>query len=135
MDAKDSGAPLVFHTLMEQLQEVLFKDEMPLDMYKLMDGKYNITDQLLRKAYAGESSIWIEQQGGVDAAVYEALERSIALIEDRFGSEPSKWQWGDFHQLTFNHTLGSASPILAAYFNAKKGTHWRFESNCTSSRR
>ncbi|WP_235616346.1 penicillin acylase family protein [Lysinibacillus parviboronicapiens] len=120
VDAKDSGAPLVFHTLMEQLQEVLFKDEMPLDMYKLMDGKYNITDQLLRKAYAGESSIWIEQQGGVDAAVYEALERSIALIEDRFGSEPSKWQWGDFHQLTFNHTLGSASPILAAYFNAKK---------------
>ncbi|WP_238602068.1 penicillin acylase family protein [Lysinibacillus parviboronicapiens] len=120
VDAKDSGAPLVFHTLMEQLQEVLFKDEMPLDMYKLMAGKYNITDQLLRKAYAGESSIWIEQQGGVDAAVYEALERSIALIEDRFGSEPSKWQWGDFHQLTFNHTLASASPILSAYFNAKK---------------
>lgn len=120
VDAKDSGAPLVFHTLMEQLQEVLFKDEMPLDMYKLMAGKYNITDQLLRKAYAGESSIWIEQQGGVDAAVYEALECSIALIEDRFGSKPSKWQWGDFHQLTFNHTLGSASPILAAYFNAKK---------------
>ncbi|MET4561295.1 penicillin amidase [Lysinibacillus parviboronicapiens] len=120
VDAKDSGAPLVFHTLMEQLQEVLFKDEMPLDMYKLMAGKYNITDQLLRKAYAGESSIWIEQQGGVDAAVYEALERSIALIENRFGSKPSKWQWGDFHQLTFNHTLGSASPILAAYFNAKK---------------
>ncbi|EON71128.1 penicillin acylase family protein [Lysinibacillus sphaericus] len=120
VDTKDSSAPLVFHTLMEQLQEVLFKDEMPLDMYNLMAGKYNITDQLLRKAYAGEKSIWIEQQGGVDAAVYEALERSIALIEERFGKKPSKWQWGDFHQLTFDHTLGSASPILAKYFNAKK---------------
>ncbi len=120
VDAKDSSAPLVFHTLMEQLQEVLFKDEMPLDMYNLMAGKYNITDQLLRKAYAGEKSIWIDQQGGVDAAVYEALERSIALIEERFGKKPSKWQWGNFHQLTFDHTLGSASPILARYFNAKK---------------
>ncbi|MGE7091367.1 penicillin acylase family protein [Lysinibacillus sp. NPDC048646] len=120
VDAKESSAPLVFHTLMEQLQEVLFKDEMPLDMYNLMAGKYNITDQLLRQAYAGEKSTWIEEQGGVDAIVYEALERSIALIENRFGTNVSKWQWGDFHQLTFDHTLGSASPILAAYFNAKK---------------
>ncbi len=120
VDAKESSAPLVFHTLMEQLQEVLFKDEMPLDMYNLMAGKYNIMDQLLRQAYAGEKSTWIEEQGGVDATVYEALERSIALIENRFGTNASKWQWGDFHQLTFDHTLGSASPILAAYFNAKK---------------
>ncbi|WP_369436360.1 penicillin acylase family protein [Lysinibacillus fusiformis] len=120
VDAKESGAPLVFHTLMEQLQEVLFKDEMPLDMYDLMAGKYNITDQLLRKAYAGENSAWIEQQGGVDAAVYEAFEQSIALIENRFGTNASKWQWGGYHQLTFDHTLGSASPLLAAYFNAKK---------------
>lgn len=120
VDAKESGAPLVFHMVMEQLQEVLFKDAMPEDMYKFMSGKYNITDQLLRKVYSGEKSAWIEEQGGVDAAVYKALERSVALIEERFGDKVSKWQWGNFHQLTFDHTLGSASPILAKYFNAKK---------------
>ncbi len=120
VDAKDLGAPLVFHTLMLQLQEVLFKEQMPEDMYKMMYGKFNITDQLLRKTYAGERSIWMEEQGGVDAAVFEALERTVAQIENQFGKNVSKWQWGDFHQLTFDHTLGSASPILAAYFNAKK---------------
>ncbi|MFJ6265191.1 penicillin acylase family protein [Lysinibacillus xylanilyticus] len=120
VDAKDSGAPLVFHTLMEKLQEVLFKDQMPEDMYELMYGKFNITDQLLRTAYAGKKSIWIEEQGGVDATVYKALELTVAQIEDQFGKNVSKWKWGDFHQLTFDHTLGKASPILAAYFNAKK---------------
>jgi len=120
VDAKESGAPLVFHTLMTKLQEVLFKDQMPADMYDIMHGKFNITDQLLRTAYAGGKSIWIEEQGGVDATVYKALELTIAQLEDRFGKNASKWQWGDFHQLTFDHTLGSASPILAAYFNAKK---------------
>ncbi|MBH9787896.1 penicillin acylase family protein, partial [Clostridioides difficile] len=33
VDAKESGAPLVFHTLMIKLQEVLFKNQMPEDMY------------------------------------------------------------------------------------------------------
>jgi len=120
VDAKELGAPLVFHTLMLQLQEVLFKEQMPEDMYNMMYGKFNITDQLLRKTYAGETSIWMEEQGGVDAAVYKAFERTVAQIEDQFGKTVSKWQWGDFHQLTFDHSLGSASPILAAYFNAKK---------------
>ncbi|UPW82938.1 penicillin acylase family protein [Lysinibacillus sp. Ag94] len=120
VDAKDSGAPLVFHTLMEKLQEVLFKDQMPEDMYELMYGKFNITDQLLRTAYAGKNSIWIDEQGGVDATVYKALELTVAQIEDQFGKNVSKWKWGNFHQLTFDHTLDKASPILAAYFNAKK---------------
>ncbi len=119
-DAKESGAPLVFHTLMVKLQEVLFRDQMPEDMYKLMSGKFNITDQLLRTAYAGNKSIWMEEQGGVDTTVYKAFELTVAQLEDQFGQNVSKWQWGNFHQLTFDHTLGSASPILAAYFNAKK---------------
>lgn len=119
-DAKESGAPLVFHTLMVKLQEVLFRDQMPVDMYKLMSGKFNITDQLLRTAYAGNKSIWMEEQGGVDTTVYKAFELTVAQLEDQFGQNVSKWQWGNFHQLTFDHTLGSASPILAAYFNAKK---------------
>ncbi|MEQ6856992.1 penicillin acylase family protein [Lysinibacillus capsici] len=120
VDAKESGAPLVFHTLMIKLQEVLFKDQMPEDMYGIMYGKFNITDQLLRTAYSGEKSIWIEEQGGIDETIYKAFELTIAQLEDQFGKNPSKWQWGDYHQLTFDHTLGSASPILAAYFNAKK---------------
>ncbi|MFJ3390930.1 penicillin acylase family protein [Lysinibacillus sp. NPDC086135] len=120
VDAKDSGAPLVFHTLMEKLQEVLFKDQMPEDMYDLMYGKFNITDQLLRTAYADKNSIWIDEQGGVDATVYKALELTVAQIENHFGKNVSKWKWGNFHQLTFDHTLGKASPIFAAYFNAKK---------------
>ncbi|TQR34167.1 penicillin acylase family protein [Lysinibacillus sphaericus] len=120
VDAKDSGAPLVFHTLMEKLQEVLFKDQMPEDMYDLMYGKFNITDQLLRTAYAGKNSIWIDEQGGVDATVYKALKLTVAQIENQFGKNVSKWKWGNFHQLTFDHTLGKASPIFAAYFNAKK---------------
>jgi len=120
VDAKESGAPLVFHTLMIKLQEVLFKDQMPEDMYGIMYGKFNITDQLLRTAYAGEKSIWIEEQGGIDETIYKPFELTIAQLEDQFGKNSSKWQWGDYHQLTFDHTLGSASPILAAYFNAKK---------------
>ena len=120
VDAKESGAPLVFHTLMIKLQEVLFKDQMPKDMYGIMYGKFNITDQLLRTAYSGEKSIWIEEQGGIDETIYKAFELTIAQLQDQFGKNSSKWQWGDYHQLTFDHTLGSASPILAAYFNAKK---------------
>ncbi|MDW0118019.1 penicillin acylase family protein [Sporosarcina thermotolerans] len=120
IDSPEAGAPLVFHKLMRQLPKTMLSSEMPGDVYRLMPGKGQIVDQMLRDAYSGKLGVWVSNYGGVDKWVYDAFETSIAEIEERFGNDSAKWKWGDFHQLAFPHSLSAASPIFAYFLNPEK---------------
>ncbi|WP_301109556.1 penicillin acylase family protein [Sporosarcina sp.] len=120
VDSAESGAPLVYHKWLRQLQIDMFQNEMPEDVYELMPGKGQITDQLLRAGYSGQPSVWLEEKQGVDQWVYTSFVNAMKNVEKDFGSNQDKWQWGDFHQLTFPHPLSAASPILAKFLNPEK---------------
>ncbi|MEK4247285.1 penicillin acylase family protein [Psychrobacillus sp. FSL K6-2684] len=119
VDDKDQSAPLVFHKWMKQLPKTLFEGQMPEDVYAMLPGKGNISDQLLRKGYQNEASAWLEEYGGIDKWVYDSFVITVKEIEEDFGENEDKWKWGDFHQLTFDHPISSASPILAYFLNPK----------------
>lgn len=119
-DDKEQAAPLIFHKWMSKLQESLFIDEMPEDIYKLMPGKSQILDEMLSNAYAGKEVLWINKRGGLDNFVTEAFEDALEEIREDFGNKPKKWAWGDFHELTFDHPIGGANKALGYLLNAKK---------------
>lgn len=119
-DYADEAAPLIFHKWIKELPIVLFKDEMPEDVFAMLPGKGQITDQLLSTGYAGESSAWLNAYGGVDAWVFDAFEQSIVQTTEEFGDNLNKWRWGDYHQVVFPHPLSSASPILERFLDPKK---------------
>jgi penicillin G amidase len=119
-DDKEQGAPLVFHFLMKNMKEALFKDAMPEDIYALMPGKSQAMDEMLREAYAGNEGVWIEQEGGLDAFVYKAFEDAVSTITTKYGTNISKWKWGTYNQLTFDHPIAGSSDILATYLNPAK---------------
>ena len=79
---------------MKNMQEALFKDAMPEDVYKLMPGKSQITDQMLRDAYAGNQGVWITEEGGLDQFVYTAFEDAVTKIEGKFGTVRFKMEMG-----------------------------------------
>ena len=119
IDDKEQAAPLVFHKWMKELPQTLFKDQMPEDVYDILPGKGTISDQLLRKGYKNEASIWLDEYGGVDKWVYDSFVEAVEEISDEYGANEQKWKWGDYHQLTFDHPLAGASPVLAYFLNPK----------------
>lgn len=119
VDDKEEAGPLVFHKWMKELPKTLLEDEMPEDVYDLLPGKGNISDQFLRKGYSSEASVWLDEYGGIDKWVYDSFVEAVANIKNEFGANEEKWKWGDYHQLTFDHPLASASPILAYVLNPK----------------
>ncbi|MFX3674939.1 MAG: penicillin acylase family protein [Paenisporosarcina sp.] len=117
VDAVDSAAPLLFHKWIKELPITLFKDQMPEDVYDMLAGKGNITDQMMRDGYAGEEGAWVKEQNGIDEWVYRSFVNSVQSIEEEFGDNASDWKWGDYHQLTFDHPLAGASPAFAYFLN------------------
>lgn len=116
----DEAAPLIFNALIIELRESLFIKEMPEDIFNLMPGKVQILDEMLHNAYNGKKVLWIEKQGGLDKFVTTAFEKVLKNLEDEYGAKVSKWQWGDYHQLTFDHPIGGANKYLGMLLNAKK---------------
>jgi Protein related to penicillin acylase len=76
-DSISEGAPLVFHLWMIKIQDQLFKKSMPADVYQMMPGKYNITDEILRQAYRGKPGEFVDKAGGIDELVTKALEETV----------------------------------------------------------
>ncbi|WP_332646391.1 penicillin acylase family protein [Lysinibacillus sp. 54212] len=119
VETVDAPQPLVWHYLLEEIKATLFEDSMPEDVYEMMPGKFQVTDNLLRDAYSGKEGVWIKQAGGLDALVFESFERAVADISEDFGKNSEKWAWGDYHQLTFDHSIAGASKVLEMYLNPK----------------
>lgn len=113
-DSVDSVQPLVFHVWMDEMEELLYDEEIPENMRQLFEGSAQTTDELLRK---GDDSIWITENGGLQEVLQTSLENTIARLSDSYGDNVSEWKWGDYHQVEFVHPLSDVSPILAHFFN------------------
>ncbi|KGX84299.1 penicillin acylase family protein [Pontibacillus litoralis] len=118
VDAVDGAAPLIFHTWMQTFSKQLYEEDIPEEMIKLFNGRAQTTDELIRQAHRGEEVIWIEEQGGLRQALTIALEETVAMLSEQYGSDATKWKWGDYHQVSFEHPLSSVS-YLERFFNPK----------------
>ena len=98
----------------------LFSEQMPKDIYELLSGKGNITDDMMRDGFEGHEGVWVSEHGGFDKWIFDSFEASIASIEEEFGEDASDWKWGEYHQLTFDHPLAGASPIIAYFLNPER---------------
>lgn len=116
----NSHEALVFNFMMEELIDLLFKDALPKDVFKMMPGKYQIMDNLLRDAFEGNEGVWIEDAGGLDVLVATAFKNTMKQLSKQYGEDYNKWKWGEYHQLTFNHNLAAAHDLIAWYLNPKQ---------------
>lgn len=119
-DDKDSAAPLVFNIWMKKIMVVLFEEKIPEEDLALFKGKRLVVDRLLQNGLAGKPGPWVTKQGGMEELLTKSLDLTIAQIEEVQGSNPDKWNWGEFHQVRFNHPLSSVKP-LNYLFNSEGG--------------
>lgn len=118
-DDKESAEPLVFHHMMDNIDALIYQDDIPENMMDLFTAKGHTTDQLIRKSYNGEESIWIEEVGGLEEVIHQSLTKTLTMLTDDYGKDMDKWAWGDYHKVQFHHPLSSVNPILAFILDDK----------------
>lgn len=118
VDDADQAAPLAYELWIQRFDDVLFKPEISDDMMKLFNNKATAKDEMIRKTLRGEKEPWIDEKGGLEKVALKALQLAVDQAVSLQGKQPSKWQWGKFHQVEFPHPLGSVKP-LNLIFNPK----------------
>ncbi|GGD24584.1 penicillin acylase family protein [Pontibacillus salipaludis] len=117
VDDVSAPQPLLFHTWMNTIMDRLYSD-IPHSMDRLFKGKGQTTDELLRKAYAGKETVWVEEQGGIQRLIEETFTQTVTSLTKQYGEETKKWEWGDYHRVAFKHPLSSIS-FLDRFFNSE----------------
>jgi penicillin amidase len=116
----DSAAAAVFNAFWRHLLQNTFNDELP-ERYQ-PDGGSRWND-IMR--HMDESSAWWDDKSTTEIVetrsdiFRKSFEEGVAELEDIFGSDTSKWNWGDMHASTFrNGTLGeSGVGLIESLFN------------------
>lgn len=114
VDESDAPQPLIFHHWFDEIEAILYEDEIPKDVMELFGSRGQTTDEILRN---GDDSIWIQQNGGFEKVLHTAFKNTIDQLTKEYGDKVTAWNWGEYHQVQFPHPLSSISPVLAFFFN------------------
>ena len=56
-------------------------------------------------------SWWIEQAGGREKVLTDALKQAIEYLRQEFGPDTGAWAWGNLHKVVFAHSLSVRPPL------------------------
>lgn len=95
---KDAPQPLIFERWMREIQNRIYRQEIPSTMRGLFSTQSQATENLLRTAFHGEDSIWIEENGGLEEVLANSLKTTVEKLTEEHGEDMSAWTWGDYHR-------------------------------------
>ncbi|MDG4849782.1 penicillin acylase family protein [Peribacillus frigoritolerans] len=111
IDSADEAAPMIFNVWMRNIGDVLLKEEIPEETLNLFNGRRSAIDELLRRALDGKPGPWIEDAGGLEQVLAKSLQVTLTELAESQGDDIADWEWGDYHQVRFNHPLSSVAPL------------------------
>jgi penicillin G amidase len=108
MDDHSFSAPLIFQSVFRHFAHQTFVDELGDELaMDYLKQSYYWQERLLRWYENGESD-WFDDKrtGPVEdraALIRRAGQLALAELTAAWGDDPSRWQWGDAHTITFAH--------------------------------
>lgn len=65
----------------------------------------------LLRLFNNPDSWWIKNAGGLRHLVTTSFKKTVRWLRDELGPDPSDWQWGNLHRITFSHALSLQKPL------------------------
>ena len=135
-DSADQVAPTLFQQIHNHLARLTFGDEMPNDLAVQFFDSVRFWQERLILMLDEPKHPWFDIQSTPeietrDQILAMAVDAALAELQNTLGHDPSNWQWGKLHTITFD------SPVIPGKLTAKwlgGGTHPMFGSGQTLNR-
>ena len=120
---KELVAPTVFEFFRFTFPENLLADELG-EQYESLGGTHR--DYYVYRLMTTGPDEWVdnintEAKESVDDIVLKSFRDCISEISARYGSDTSRWKWGDIHRIIIKHPLGSVKILDRIFgFNSRE---------------
>ena len=114
---RDRYEPLVFAYWLRTLNEVLFADELGDEMNAYLSLRPTVVKSALEDHQGWCDNTETDALETCDDALRLSLRRTLLTLEERHGSDRTKWRWGKEHVASFGHPLFSRIPLLGWFGN------------------
>ena len=120
-EASAGGA--IFEVLIAQFTKALLTDKLPDSLITplLGDGIHENIHPInefqghwlpnLLKILADKRSPWFDTVTMRSSLIERCLLQTTAVLKEKLGDDPTKWQWGHLHKHIFQHALGRVPPL------------------------
>lgn len=118
---RESAVPLIFMAWVRESMIGIFKD----DLGPTFDPWFRARANVMINVLAGRTARnWCDDRttpGEESCAdvLAESLERALVDLEQRFGADRTKWQWGEAHLTSGEHTPFGKVPVLKRFFDVQ----------------
>jgi penicillin amidase len=122
----ESPAAAVFEAFYICFLRNLFADELGDELLNDFITQGFIAHLAVERLWANRSSVWYDNVASVgeketfNDVVRKSFKDAVAWLETEMGGKPAKWQWGNVHQLSLAHPLGSVK-LLDRVFKLNRG--------------
>lgn len=120
----DDNGPVVFYNFLAVLFQNTMEDELGYERYHEFINGHTMKNSYLRLCL-NDSSLWWDnvltrdRRETRNEIIEQSFHSCVQLIKNKYGSNSSKWKWGNVHTLQCAHVLGRQKP-LDKIFNAPK---------------
>lgn len=114
----DSAGAVVFHFLMHHIMKEGVGDEAGehfLSYTEVPDHWTFIKIFINNPASRYWDDINTPEKETREAIIARAFKTAVGDVQSRLGSSPSRWKWGNIHQLEYIHPVGMAKPMNLLY--------------------
>ncbi len=125
---KDAAAPAILNMFYIKFFEHCVADELDSLHYDKLLRSSSFVRNFMLNVWQDEDSPWLDDirtpfiQERMDDIILAAYKSSIAELAEKLGDKPTKWKWGDIHQLTLEHPMGGVK-LLNRLFNLNRGPY------------
>lgn len=107
INSGDAIEPSLFHVWFDHLEEEIFSQIYRSDV----PMRYPSRDIVVEMIQGDPASEWFDNpETDVRETLYLHIQKSyvsaVKMLSDEFGSDPSKWVWGDVNRTDLNHLAG-----------------------------
>ena len=117
--AAEAPEPLIFAAWMRELTRLVYADELGPMFEEYWALRATFTYNVLTKQPQWCETAETEGAETCEGLIAEALERALADLDERFGSSPERWRWGEAHYALSSHRPFGRIPFLRRLFDIR----------------
>ena len=119
----ESSAATVFEQFYNTFIKNILIDEIGEEQYYGLGG--GLARNMFDHVWRNRNSSWVNnihtpEQETFEEMVLISFKEAVLWIEENMGANPEAWSWGNIHQLTIKHPMGSVK-LLDRVFKLNKG--------------